>query len=405
MDDDRYDPLSPAVLGDPFPAYAWLRQACPVHRHDAFTPPFFTLSRYDDVLAGLRDWELWSMRYGSSPHYMRPTGLFNDPPEHTGHRKLFNRAFTPGTVGRLEDDIEALAHALVDAVIDRGHGDFHEFLASRLPVTIIADLLGIPSADLGMFGEMCDGLTASYNVPDPAASAAPRARLDAYFQAQIDQRRATLRDAGVTEPGAEHVGTVIPNDLLSGFIVAEHQGRRLDDSELHLMLVLLLLGGLETSTALLTNVVWRLLEERPRWEALRRDADLVDVAIEESLRFDPPVLGLFRTPTRDVVVHGVDIPERSKVMLCFASANRDAATGVDRPDEFRLDRDLDETRQHLSFGFGAHYCPGAHLARVEGRVTLRVLLERMPDLHLDGPVERIEPFLLWGRRRLPVRWS
>jgi cytochrome P450 len=117
------------------------------------------------------------------------------------------------------------------------------------------------------------------------------------------------------------------------------------------------------------------------------------------------VLGLFRTPTRDVTLHGVDIPEKSKVMLCFASANREAPNGLERPDEFRLDRDPDKVRQHLSFGFGVHFCPGAHLARLEGRVTLRVLLELLPDLRLDGPVERIEPFLLWGRETLPVRWG
>lgn len=405
MEGCDYDPLGESTLEDPFPAYAGLRARCPVHHHDAFSPPFFTLSRYEDVLAGLRDWELWSIRYGDNPQYMRASGLFNDPPEHTGFRKLFNRGFTPRTVGRLEDEIEELARGLLADELDRGHGDFHDFYASPLPMTIIARLIGVPTADLALFREMCDDLTATYNVPDPAASAAPRARLDEYFQAHIDRRRAALAAAGVAEPSAEHLGTVVPNDLLSGFLVAEHDGRRLDDAEMHLMLVLLLLGGLETSTALLTNLVWRLLQERDRWEALRRDPGLVDVAVEESLRYDPPVLGLFRTPTRDVTLHGVDIPENSKVMLSFASANRDAPNGLERPEEFRLDRDLERTRQNLTFGFGVHYCPGAHLARLEGRVSLRVLLEVMPELRLDGPVERIEPFLLWGRERLPVRWA
>ena len=405
MDDDGYDPLSTSTLQDPFPAYEQLRQACPVHRFEAFSPPFFTLSRYDDVLAGLRDWELWSIRYGSSPQYMRPTGLFNDPPAHTGFRKLFNRGFTPRTVGRLEDEIEELARQLVGQVISRGSGDFHDFLASPLPMSIIARLIGVPTSDLELFREMCDDLTATYNVPDPAASAGPRARLDAYFQTHIDDRRSILRRNGITAPSVDDVGTVLPDDLLSGLVVAEHDGRRLDDNELHLMLVLLLLGGLETSTALLTNVLWRLLQDRDRWETLLRDPALVDVAVEESLRVDPPVLGLFRTPTRDVTLHGVDIPEKSKVMLCFASANREAPNGLERPDEFRLDRDPDKVRQHLSFGFGVHFCPGAHLARLEGRVTLRVLLELLPDLRLDGPVERIEPFLLWGRETLPVRWG
>ncbi|MCU0274424.1 MAG: cytochrome P450 [Acidimicrobiales bacterium] len=404
---DGYDPLSPDTLADPFPAYAGLRARCPVHHHADFQPPFFTLTRREDVLAGLRDWELWSIRYGSNPQYMRSTGLFTDPPEHTGFRKLFNRGFTPRTVGRLEDEIEALGRELLDAVIDDGSGDFHDFYASPLPITIISRLLGIPTDDLPLFEVMCNDLVATYNVPDPAAGAPARARLDAYFQGHIDERRATLAAAGVTQPGPEHLGAVVPNDLLSGFVVAEQDGRRLTDREMHLMLVLLLLGGLETSTALLGNIVWRLLEDRSRWEAVQADPDLIDVAVEESLRHDPPVLGLFRTPTRDVELHGVTIPEKAKVMLCFASANRDVAegAGITDPETFRLDRPLDEVRQHLSFGFGVHYCPGAHLARLEAKVTLRLLLERMPDLRLAGPTERIVPFILWGRRHVPVAWS
>ena len=405
MDDHDYDPLGAATLADPFPAYEQLRSACPVHHHGAFTPPFFTLSRYEDVLAGLRDWELWSMRFGDNPHYMHAVGLFSDPPQHTGFRKLFNRGFTPRTIGRLDDEIEALAVELVDAMIDQGHGDFRELFASLLPVTIIARLLGIPVADLDLFREMCDDLTATFNVPDPAVSGPPRARLDAYFQLRIDERRAALADAGVADPGPEHVGDVVPNDLLSGLVVASYDGRRLEDAELHLMLMLLLLGGLETSTALLGNLVWRLLEDRSRWEAVRADPSLVEVAVEESLRHDPPVLGLFRTPTRDVDVHGVTIPKDAKVMLAFASANRDVDNRVEDPETFRLDRPLDEARRHLSFGFGVHFCPGAHLARLEAQVSLRVLLERMPDLRLDGPTERIAPFILWGRQRLPVRWN
>jgi cytochrome P450 len=162
---------------------------------------------------------------------------------------------------------------------------------------------------------------------------------------------------------------------------------------------------LETSTALLTNVMWRLLQDRSRWESLLSDPSGIEVAVEESLRYDPPVLGLFRTPTRDLELHGVQIPAKSKVMLAFASANREAPNGLRDPETFNIDRDLDRVRRHLSFGFGVHFCPGAPLARLEGQISLRVLLERLPDLRLDGPTERIEPFLLWGRGRLPVRWT
>jgi cytochrome P450 len=399
----EYDPLGEDTLEDPFPAYEQLRARCPVHHFERFEPPFFTLSRHEDVLDGLRDWQLWSMRYGDNPQYLSPSGLFNDPPEHTTFRRLFNRAFTPRTVGRLDAEIESIGRGLLDAVVDDGAGDFHAFYASRLPIIVIARLLGVPESDLDLFREMCDALIATYNVPDPRASEPARRRIDAYFQEKIDERRATLARAGVSDPTTDVLGRELPNDLLSGFVVAEVDGRRLTDAEMHLILLLLLLGGLETSTALLTNLLWRLLQQRERWDDVRRDPALHESAIEESLRFDPPVLGLFRTPTRDVTLHGVTIPRKAKVMLCFASANRDEQVW-DAPAEFRIDRPLADVRSHLSFGFGAHFCPGAALARLEARVTLQLLVERMPDLRLTGPTTRIEPFILWGRRTLPVAW-
>lgn len=399
-----YDPLEPDVLDDPFPHYAELRRDCPVHHHRDFNPPFFTLSRYDDVIDALRDATTWSIRYGQSPQYTKPSGLVNDPPEHTEFRRLFQRGFTPRTIGGLEAEITALAVELLDAMAPLGRGDFHEHYAVKLPMTIIARMLGVPEADLALFKDMTDTLVATYNEPDPYASAAPRARFDRYFQRFIDERRAQLAAAGIERPDESHLGTVIPNDMVSGFVVAEYQGRRLTDREIHWVLLLLLLGGNETSTALLTNLMWRLLEDRTRWQRLRDEPHLVDVAIDESLRFDPPVLGLFRTPTRDVELHGVALGAKAKTMLCFASANRDTSVFAE-PDEFLLDRSADELRAHLSFGWAAHYCPGAALARLEARVTLRLMLERFPALRLDGPTTRIVPFNLWGRATLPLAWD
>jgi cytochrome P450 len=293
-----YDPMAAEVLDDPFPSYAALRRECPVHHHAGFNPPFFTVSRHADVVGVLNDVQTWSSRYGPSPQYTRPSGLVNDPPEHTEFRRLFVKGFTPRTVGGLEDEIEAIANELLDAVAAQRAGDFHRMFAYPLPMTVIARLLGVPESDLPLFKELCDGLTATYNLPDPRASGPARLRLDTYLQGHIDERRRLLAAAGVTDPGEDHLGTVVPNDMISGFVVAEYQGRRLTDVEMQWALLLLLLGGNETSTALLTNLVWRLLEDRTRWEALLADRALIDVAIEESLRHDPPVLGLFRTPAR-----------------------------------------------------------------------------------------------------------
>jgi len=399
-----YDPFSDSVLAAPWAAYARLREHCPVHHHAGFHPPFFSLSRYEDVRAALTEAQHFSIRYGQSPQYTRPAGLVNDPPEHTPFRQLFNRAFTPRVVARLGDSIRSLAEGMIDDILPAGSAEFHSAYASPLPTTVIANLLGIPAADHALFRQMSDALTATYNEPDPAASAEPRAAFDRYFQRVLDARRKRLAEAGISRAGLEDLGHALPDDLISRFVVSEVEGRRLSDRELQWQLLLLLLGGNETGTALITNLLWRLLEVPERWEAVKREPSLRDAAVEESLRHDAPVLGLFRTAAHDLEMHGVPIPEKSKVMLLFASANRDPSI-FDDPDEFRLDRDPELTRRRtLTFGFGAHYCPGAALARLEARLTLDLLVERMPKLRLAGPTERIVPFNLWGRGRLPVAW-
>ena len=387
----QYDPLGKDTLEDPFAQYRALREGCPVHHFEGFSPPFFTLSRHEDVLAALKDHATFSYRHGPSPQFTRASGLVDDPPGHTEFRRLFNRAFSPRTVAALEPAVTAIAESLVDSFVARGGGDLHDLYAVPLPITVIAGLLGLPDDDIAGFKEMSDDLTATYNDPDPRASAAPRARFDRYFVELIEARRRSPED-----------------DLVSGFATAELQGRQLTDDEICWMLLLLLLGGNETTTALLTNLFWRLLEVPERWSAVCADPLLYDAVIEESLRHDPPVLGMFRTTTGDVERHGVQIPRRAKVMLCYGAANHDPDV-FSTPESFLLDRAADETARHLAFGFGDHYCPGSALARLEARVTLRLFVERLPRLRAawDGADRppRITPFLLWGRAGLPVTWD
>jgi cytochrome P450 len=399
-----YDPFSAEVLADPFSAYAILREHVPVHYHAAFKPPFYTLSRSEDVREALSNPADFSIRYGQSPQYTRAAGLMNDPPEHTPFRSIFNRAFTPRSIAELEGSIVSIATELLDGLLQERSGDLHHGFASPFPTKVIAELMGIPPEDHLVFRRMSDDLTATYNESDPARSLAARQAFDRYFEGVIAGRHVLLRKAGVDSPDESLLGNVLPDDLVSRLAVARVDGRSLDDKELSWTLLLLLLGGNETSMAMIGNLVWRLLQVPERWAALRDDPGLVDAAVEESLRFDPPVLGLFRTPTRDLVLHGVTIPAKAKVMVLFAAVNRDPEI-FDRPDEFRLDRDPDETRRRvMTFGFGHHYCPGAALARVEARIALRLLLERAPNLRLVGEPERIVPFNLWGRSTLPVAW-
>ena len=170
------------------------------------------------------------------------------------------------------------------------------------------------------------------------------------------------------------------------------------------MLNQLLVGGNETTTSLLTNLFWRLLEEPALYQQVRDNPSLDLIAIEESLRMDSPVLGLYRTNTEETVFGGVRIPERSKIMATFGAANRDPEIFED-PNTFRIDRNPEELRKHVAFGLGHHFCPGAQLSRLEAKIALRSVAERFPKLRLDGEPQRIEPFLLWGKRTLPVRWD
>jgi cytochrome P450 len=147
-------------------------------------------------------------------------------------------------------------------------------------------------------------------------------------------------------------------------------------------------------------MIWRLIQAPDRWQLLLEDRRLIDSTIEESLRYDPPVLGLYRNTTCDVTLHDEMIPTGSKVFINYAAANRDS-TVFENPDEFDIRR---PAHKHMSFGLGVHFCLGAPTARLEAEVALGVLLDRMPDLTLLGEGERIAPFFLWGRRKLPVRW-
>jgi cytochrome P450 len=309
-----------------------------------------------------------------------------DPPMHTLHRGLVQQAFTPGAIRALAPRIESLTAELLDAVAGRDEFDIHDDFAFPLPVVIISEMLGVPSEDIHRFKLWSDASVEAMGAEDPTPWMAELQALGGYLLGQIRARRAA------DSP---------PNDLITRMVKAESDGARLDDEAILGLVSQLLVGGNETTTSLITNVVWRLLEDPALWARVVADPTLVDRAIEESLRFDPPVLALFRTATRDATVRDATIPQGAKVMLHYAAANRDPAV-FDEPDRFSLDR---PPRKHLSFAIGVHICIGAEMARLEARTALKALTSRFPDLELAGRGERIKPFFLWGRRRLPVRRS
>ena len=224
-----------------------------------------------------------------------------------------------------------------------------------------------------------------------------------FFNGQIAQRRRQLADAGITEPTLAHLGTALPDDFISRCLLSQVEGRPLRDDETLNVCLAFLTGGQETTTNLIGNLVWRLLEVPQRWDALRADPSLIEAAIEESLRYDPPVLAHFRTSLCPVTMHGHELPAHSKLMFNITGANRDPQKFPDA-ESFRLDRSLTQVRQHLSFGAGVHFCLGAPIARQEARIAMRLLLERLPGLRLVGSGERVRTWMYWGRAKLPVAW-
>jgi len=382
----KWDPLGPETLADPGPGWLGLLRDEPVHLYDRFDPPFYTLSRHADVLAALRDIETFSSEFGQGPRFTVAGGLLADPPEHTRFRKLVQRAFTPSQIESLRPRIDSIAHALLDEHSGE-RLELHDAYACPLPVIVIAELLGVPPEDRVDFKRWSDVMVEAMGLEDPSPLAEDMLALARYLERAIAERR----DA--PKPG---------DDLITRLVQESEEAEGISDRQILGVVSQLLVGGNETTTSLITNAVWRLLERPERWEQLRADPSLLAELLEESLRFDPPVLGLFRTTTRDVELHGVCIPKDSKVMLCYAAANRDPEA-FEKPDDFRLDRSPEELRRHLSFGHGVHFCLGAALARLEASLALEILMERKPKLSLEGPGKRIPPFFLWGRQQLPLR--
>ncbi|MEZ5597382.1 MAG: cytochrome P450 [Pseudomonadales bacterium] len=378
---NAYHPTSAEVLADPASAYGWLLEQSPVHRVDAFDPPFYVLSRYEDVNRALRDITTFSSEFGQGPRFTPPRGMLSDPPQHTFFRSLVQEAFKPAAVEALRAPIMALADELLAAQAGRQAWDLHDDYAFPLPVIVISNLLGVPPEDRQRFKQWSDASVAAMGAEDPTPWEADLAAMGAYLVAIIESHRQAPDRQTV-------VGTLVR---------ARQDGRGLDDGEILGVLTQLLVGGNETTTSAITNMVWRLLERPALWARVVADESCHEAVVEESLRFDPPVLGLYRNTTRAVTLHGTTIPAGSKVMLHYAAANRDPRIW-EAPDDFRLDRG----GRHMSFGLGVHFCLGAQLARLEALCALRCLVRRFPKLALSSAGERITPFFLWGRKHLPV---
>ena len=385
-----FNPYDHALHADPYPTYRVLRDEHPAYWNDRLR--FWTLSRYDDVLAALRDPGTFSSAGGitidARGREFKPMMITMDPPRHTRLRNLVAKAFTPRRVADLEPRIRAIAAELLDAFATRGTADLVEELAWPLPATVISELLGVPPGDRASFRAWSGDLVRGAHTPELGAAqlgeAAMRGAMELYryFGELLAERRAAPRD-----------------DLTSALLAAEVDGRALTEDELLGFCFLLLIAGHETTANLLGNALLALGRRPELRAALVRDPALLPTAVGEFLRWDAPVQGLARTVTRDVELHGHGLRTGEKVLLLFGSANRDERR-FPEPDRLVLDR---HPNPHLAFGHGTHACLGALLAETEARVGLGMLLARLPDYEVvEAGVERLHSGPIRGLARLPV---
>lgn len=403
-----FDPYAPDVQERGPAAFAEMGSRCPVH-HYRGRFDFFVASNPRDVRDRLlKDQDTWTIEEGSSPKLLPPeqrTALMDDTPYHNKVRFVMQRGFSTMELVRLEAVVLGLADELIEAMLANpaGRGDLFERLVMPLPARLMCAMLGVPDADHMVYKTWADQYFYEIlNDPDQAMSLETIGRVSAPLFAELARRRGMLAAQGLKADLAM-LGNELPNDFLSRFMSDKVDGAYLQDNEILSLMLGIIVGGNETTMNLLGNLVIRLLAERDLWERLRADRSLLDGAIEESLRIDPPVIGLFRAARHDTQLGEVDIPAHSKVFYNIAAANRDPEI-FDDADSFRLDRPRSQLRQHVAFAGGNHSCIGAPLVRMEVRAVMNRLLDRLPDLHLDGEPRRAAGFNVFGWSYIPVRW-
>jgi cytochrome P450 len=376
----------PDVAKDPGWYFERLRATCPVARSSAHDG-FWLLSRYADVQAAALNPEAFSSAGGVTiPRAPNPPLLCleQDDPEHRAFRRPLQGWFSPGRIDGLEDTVRAVVTRLLDEVIDDGAADLGEALAGPLPPIIIALLLGLPEADWPWFRERIAALLGRSGAGDTAGAAAVMGELFAYLLDQLEARRREPREDLLTDVAQLTVdGVAVSADQALSFAF------------------LLLIGGHDTSVGAIGGMIHRIAANPDVRDRLRAEPALVPAAVEESLRLEPPLMGLGRTLLRQTTVAGVTMPVAERVMLLFGSANRDGEV-FDDPEEFRLDR---PHNRHLTFGTGVHRCVGAPLGRLEMRVVLEEILRRMPALRLaDAAAVRVHYAFSRTYEALPVVW-
>jgi cytochrome P450 len=398
----RFELFTPTFLADPYPTYDRLRVEDPVHLYEPTGGWVFT--RYDHIDAILRD-PRWSAnrvapfigrRPAAMQEELRPLiavltkqFLFLDPPEHARLRVLASKAFTPRVVERMRARIEQLVSGLLDQVAGRRAMDVIRDFAYPLPATVILEILGLPPERREQFK--------AWSVDFAAVLS------NVHLDPEIDRRaqRSILAALDVFRSIADQLRAAPRDDLLSGLVLAEERGDRLTIEELLANTMLLLLGGHETTTNLIGNGLLALLRNPDQLARLRDAPGLIDMAVDEFLRYDSPIQFTGRTPVEDIEIDGKLIQKGRLATLFLGAANRDPARF---PEPNRLDVARRDNR-HLSLGHGIHYCLGAPLGRLEAQIAIGAVLRRFPRLRLATEAVEWQPnFAFRGLKALPVAW-
>jgi cytochrome P450 len=393
MTDLYWDPYDKAIDAEPHAVWRRLRDEQPVYRNDKFD--FFAFSRFADVDAAHLDTDTYSSAYGTVLEIMSPTPMppdfmiFSDPPAHNTLRSLVSRAFTVRRVAGLEGQVREIAAELLDSHVGTGGFDYVRDFAAQLPSMVISALIGVDPADREMVRHMIDD---TFHIEEGVGmfnefSMNASARLREYWAAQIEDRRRSPRD-----------------DMITGLVQAEVKTpegttRKLTTSEAATVTAEMVSAGTETVARLLGWACILLAEHPDQRAALAADPSLLPTAVEETLRYEAPSPVQGRMVMRDVEVHGTTIPQGSKVLLLTASAARDERKYTD-PNTFDTRRTFDS---HVTFGHGIHFCLGAALARLEGRVALEETLRRFPAWEVDhDKAVRLHTSTVRGYAELPI---
>ncbi|MBJ7362329.1 MAG: cytochrome P450 [Ilumatobacteraceae bacterium] len=389
-----YSHLEHANDLEPAAGHHHLIEHCPLHKEDTFDPPFYVVSRHEDVLSMLTDPAQWTNGDGPGVFFQEGGVLGSaDDPDHRRQRKVLQDGFRPAAIASLAPRVDIIGRELWDkAFASDGEGDFVTLFAFPFPAIVIAEMLGIRPEDREQFGHWSDDIVNGLGGGDLSLVAIANEGIYGFVDALVAERQEILER-----------GETPPDDLLTVLTLAYRNGD-LQYGEVRRLSQQVLVAGHETTASLLSLMLYRLIQQPELVDLLRADPSMIPWAVEEFLRYDSPVQGLFRTNRDECVVHGEKIEADTKVQLLFAAANRDPEVWQD-PDDIQLDRFGPGTKPHLAFGWGVHHCIGNVLARREGQLALRWMVETFEKVELIGPVQVNQPFILRGLTTLPIRWT